>query len=151
MRQKLSALDTGITANRQELKKLSAMNKKFAAKAQQLEVESHKLQILKERLGHSKLGQLQSRQGELEAALSKAQSELDEAKEHGQAAKERATSLKREIQEFNAVREKKMKEKESAIKSFKAELKAATKVCGKAQDQVQRVTIEIEQLKDDMA
>jgi|EP00945_MAST-04E_sp_MAST-4E-sp1_P005290 structural maintenance of chromosome 2 len=151
MRQKLSALDTGITANRQELKKLSAMNKKFAAKAQQLEVESHKLQILKERLGHSKLGQLQSRQGELEAALSKAQSELDEAKEHGQAAKERATSLKREIQEFNAVREKKMKEKESAIKSFKAELKAATKVFGKAQDQVQRVTIEIEQLKADMA
>ena len=53
---KLNVLDTRIAANRKELKSLQQMNKKFAAKAQKLEVEQHKLQILKERMGHSKLG-----------------------------------------------------------------------------------------------
>jgi structural maintenance of chromosome 2 len=149
-RQKLSALDSSIATHRKELKTLAEMNKKYSAKAQQYELESHKLQILKERLGHSKLGQLQSRQDELEAALAAAQSELDEAKQSGEQAKAQVVALKEQIKEFNAVREKKMKEKENEIKTLKSDLKTAQKNNGKTQDQMQRLVMEIQQLQTDM-
>ena len=49
-------------------------------KHKKLEVEEHKLQILKERMGHSKLGQLQNRQAELETKVRQAETELKTAK-----------------------------------------------------------------------
>ena len=76
---------------------MQQMNKKFAAKAQKLEVEEHKLQILKERMGHSKLGQLQNRQAELEAKVQQAESELKTAKAMVEESRRKLMSLEMKL------------------------------------------------------
>ena len=148
-KEKLHVLDSRIAMNRKELKGLQQMNKKFAAKAQKLEVEQHKLQILKERMGHSKLGQLQNRQVELEATLQQAEAELKDAKVLGKESQMKASSLKKEIEEFNAMREKKMSDKEDEIKTFKKDVKSAQKDYSKAQSVLQKHTMQIEQFESD--
>ena len=57
--------------------------------------------------------------------------------------------MKKEIEEFNAMREKKMSDKEDEIKTFKKDVKSAQKDYSKAQSVLQKHTMQIEQFESD--
>lgn len=145
----LGRVQQQLTQVNRELHDLTSASEEHAELSQQLELKQHEAQILQQRLGESKHGQLTGKLSQMKEDMSKAEETVEEAKETKKNSEEACKELKQQMKEQEAARKKQTSALEKAIVKARSSLQAVTKGLKEKKKGEQMLRLEAEQLQQE--
>eukprot|EP01114_Cavostelium_apophysatum_P019873 TRINITY_DN6515_c0_g1_i1.p1 TRINITY_DN6515_c0_g1~~TRINITY_DN6515_c0_g1_i1.p1 ORF type:complete len:1177 (+),score=479.47 TRINITY_DN6515_c0_g1_i1:127-3657(+) len=134
-----------------ELSAMREVAEKYRVTKQKYELKAHETELLHTRLSQSSHYQLLEKIKEMETQLEQATASIDSLKQKEIASNKAAEELEQQMNNFESVRDKQLKEIESAMNEAKNRAQASTKELKKRRQQVEQVTLEIDELKKELA